>query len=109
MNPILRRRSSAMSARLSLCILSPSKITSPLSGHSIPDRHFKRVDFPEPLLPVTATNSPSDASNETLSNAVVFAIVPYIFDIFSAFNISFIACPHSRYDYIYNNSQCCKN
>ena len=48
-----------------------SMMTSPSVGFSSRVMHFMRVDFPDPLLPMTKTNSPSRIANVTPRSASV--------------------------------------
>ena len=50
---------------VSLVTLRPASSTDPAEGFMSAPRHFRSVDFPDPLGPTTATASPSPM--ETLS------------------------------------------
>ncbi len=56
--PTLRRRRRASSVSLNPSMRSPSSQTSPAVGRSSPARRLSSVDFPHPLGPMIATNSP---------------------------------------------------
>ena len=75
--------------------------TFPFEGLSRPARIFKRVDFPEPLLPSIATNSPFWVVTDTPRSAYSdTAFWQYIFEMFSALNTSnFIYLLHLLFAY----------
>lgn len=50
----------------------PSIYTLPDVGLSTPPIKCNKVDFPLPLAPTIATNSPLFTVNETLSTALIF-------------------------------------
>ena len=58
MNPTRSRRYTVRAASDMEPRSSPSTVTVPESGGSSPPSTFSRVLFPEPLAPMTATNSP---------------------------------------------------
>src|SRR6266576_2815473 len=45
--------------------------SSPLEGESRPATNLKRVDFPQPLGPISETSSPGESGSVNLSNARV--------------------------------------
>ena len=49
---------------------SPSNLTAPRVGRSIPARSDSSVDFPDPDSPVTTTNSPRSMARVTSASAV---------------------------------------
>ena len=48
----------------------PSTVTEPEVGRSSPPSIWSRVDFPEPEVPTTATNSPCSTAKFTPSRAL---------------------------------------
>ena len=56
----------------------PSKSTWPEVGFSRPLRCWIRVDFPDPVRPMTARYSPGAAEKSTLSRAVCSKGVPWL-------------------------------
>src|SRR5262249_7889114 len=50
--------------------ISPPRLISPVVGRSIPAIMLSSVDFPQPLGPTRATNSPTPTLNDTSCNAM---------------------------------------
>ena len=71
--PTSLRRSRARRASLAPARRSPWTSTSPLVGRSSPPSRLSSVDLPQPLGPVTATNSPWATARSTSSSAVTAA------------------------------------
>ena len=69
MNPTFLLRSSVSSVSPSTEVVLPSMRTSPAVGKSIAPAKFSSVDFPHPLRPTSATNSPSRTSRLTPASA----------------------------------------
>src|ERR1700682_1412162 len=67
MKPHVRRRNRARARPRSIAQSTPVTRTCPSSGVSSPPRRKRRVLFPEPLGPVTATTSPRAAARDTES------------------------------------------
>ena len=71
--PTLRRRRRARSVSLNPSIRVPSSQTSPAVGRSSPASRLRSVDFPHPLGPMIATNSPRSIEMSTPRRPSTFA------------------------------------
>ena len=68
--PICCRSTAASPASSRLARSRPASRTRPEVGRSSPPASRSRVDLPEPLGPITATNSPAPTRSETSSSAL---------------------------------------
>ena len=73
--PNRRRRSLVSSSSVMPATSRPSISMEPLVGVSSPPSRFSSVDLPQPLGPMTATNSPGSTVRSTSSSAVT-AVLP---------------------------------
>src|SRR5580700_3155668 len=67
MNPTFSRRTAVRPASFSVDVSTPSITTRPAVGKSMAPARFSSVDFPQPLRPTRATNSPRLTSSETIA------------------------------------------
>jgi hypothetical protein len=72
-NPVFWRRSFVAASSPRRLTTAPSRTTSPDVGRSRPPRRWRRVLFPDPDGPMTATNSPGSTASDTPRTAATSA------------------------------------